>query len=170
MYDVRLSLCIPHCDPWHSGGRRGRVCCGNHNVEKVVLHLYFDVVLFCRHVGLLLPLVHSPSWIPTKQQKRVSSTTSFSLLFYLLAQSVFFRFSGSNLVLPSGVPVDQEIKIPPQSWEGGFCEDSRTVFSHCHSLGLFSEASALPSNPFLHPPPSHPSPKTRPDCRVPSKV
>lgn len=131
---------------WRSGGRRGRVCCGNHNVEKAVLHLYFDVVLFCRHVGLLLPLVHSPSWIPTKQQKRVSSITSFSLLFYLLAQSIFFRFSGSNLVLPSGVPVDQEIKIPPQSWEGASVKTVEMSFLTVTAWG--SARKPLPSLPI----------------------
>lgn len=97
---------------WHCGGC---VCCGNHNMEKVALNLYFVVVLFCCHVGLLLPLVHSPSWIPKETTKSLLSHL-FLPFFYSLAQSIFSCVSGNNLVLPSAVPVDQEIKIPPQSW------------------------------------------------------
>lgn len=82
---------------WHSGGRRGRVCCGNHNVEKAVLHLYFDVVLFCRHVGLLLPLVHSPSWILTKQQKE-SPQPSLSPSFFIYSLKASF-FASQEVTL-----------------------------------------------------------------------
>lgn len=145
---------------WHSGCWECAFVVEIAMWKKAVLHLCFVVVLFCCHVGLFAPSSAFPILDPHK--KKPSSATSFSPLFHLPAQSIVALLL-MEITLSCLLQSQRTRDKNPSSVLGGFCEDIVTVFSHCHSSGLWEEASAL------HPP-TPPSPNPPPDCRVPNKV